>query len=167
MVAGFGFRRGGKSAIDEPLSAEQVWSRLLAWQTRREHTQHELKAKLSQLGVTSELAEQSLAKLVDYGLQDDDRCAEGIVRGQLQRGRGRRAIAQRLQQKGLAAEHPALDEQTENLDWVKEAATLLQRRFGDTPIDDPKAQAKRVRFLQYRGFSLTQAIEAMKSLKSN
>ena len=114
-MAGFGFRRGGKSAIDEPLSAEQVWSRLLAWQTRR----------------------------------------------------GRRAIAQRLQQKGLAAEHPALDEQTENLDWVKEAATLLQRRFGDTPIDDPKAQAKRVRFLQYRGFSLTQAIEAMKSLKSN
>lgn len=164
-MAGFGFRHGGKSAIDEPLTAEQVWGRLLAWQTRREHTQHELKVKLSQLGVTNELAEQSLAKLVDYGLQDDDRCAEGIVRGQLQRGRGRRAIAQRLQQKGLAAEHPALHEQTEHLDWVKEAASLLQRRFGDTPKDDPKAQAKRVRFLQYRGFSLTQAIEAMNSLK--
>ncbi|MEO6699602.1 MAG: regulatory protein RecX [Paraperlucidibaca sp.] len=166
-MAGFGFRRKGASAIDEPLTAEQVWSRLLGWQTRREHTTHELKTKLSQLGVAEALAEQSLTKLVEYGLQDDDRCAEGIVRSQLQRGRGYRAIAQRLQQKGLAAEHPALAAQTENLDWVEEAAALLHRRFGETPADDPKAQAKRVRFLQYRGFSLTQAIEAMKSLRTH
>jgi regulatory protein len=166
-MAGFGFRRSGASATDEPLTAEQVWSRLLGWQTRREHTLHELKAKLSQYDVLEELAEQALAKLIEYGLQDDDRCAEGIVRSQLQRGRGRLAISQRLQQKGLAAEHPALAKHTESLDWVEEAAALLQRRFGETPVDDLKAQAKRVRFLQYRGFSLTQAIAAMKSLRTH
>lgn len=123
--------------------------------------------KLVQLGVDELLIEQGLAKLRDYELQDDDRCAAGIVRSQLQRGRGRRAIVQRLQQKGLAADHPALAEQTEDLNWVEEATELLQRRFGGTITDDPKAQAKQVRFLQYRGFSLSQAIEAMKSFKAH
>ncbi|REH37686.1 regulatory protein [Paraperlucidibaca baekdonensis] len=160
-MAGFGFKRGGAS--DEPLTPEQVWNKLLTWQTRREHTQHELRAKLAMYAVDESLIAQSLAKLCNYGLQDDQRCAAGIVRSQLLRGRGQRAISQRLQQKGLAADHPALAEQTEHVDWVAEATALLHRRFGSAPADGPKAQAKRVRFLQYRGFSLSQAIEAMKA----
>lgn len=170
MVSGFSFRRGGSSTSDESLTAEQVWSRLLAWQTRREHTQYELREKLAQLGVAETVAEQGLAKLQEYGLQDDDRCAEGIVRGQLQRGRGRRAIAQRLQQKGLSADHAALAEHTDRINWVDAASELLQRRFGlhnaesvGDPAELAKAQAKQIRFLQYRGFSLHQAIEAVKA----
>lgn len=167
FVTAFGRRRGGSSFPDEPLSSEQVWNRLLAWQTRREHTQYELSAKLQQLDVASEIIQASLLKLTEYGLQSDDRCAEAIVRGQLQRGRGRRAIAQRLQQKGLAAEHPALVELTENLDWIEEARQLLQRRFAGASLLELKVQARCVRFLQYRGFTLTQSIAAMKSFEAN
>lgn len=156
-------RRAGASAADDAagLTPEQAWTRLLAWQARRECSRGELAAKLARLGVGEVLADSLLDRLAELGLQNDDRYAEALVRSQLQRGRGQRVIRQRLQQSGIAPDHPALVEQSASLDWAAEARALLRRRFGEVPADDQKERARRVRFLQYRGFSLGQALAAL------
>lgn len=143
------------------LTREQVWSRLLGWQARRECSRGELAGKLARLGADEALAADLLDRLAELGLQNDDRYAEALVRSQLQRGRGQRVIRQRLQQSGIAPDHPALAEQSASLDWAAEARALLRRRFGEKPADDQKERARRVRFLQYRGFSLGQAMAAL------
>lgn len=143
------------------ITPEQAWSRLLGWQARREYSRGELATKLRQLGVTAELAESLLLRLSELGLQNDDRYAEALVRSQLQRGRGQRVIRQRLKESGIAPDHPALAEQSADLDWAASARELLRRRFGEAPAGEQRERARRVRFLQYRGFSLGQALAAL------
>lgn len=153
-----------EGAVVVPLTAEQLWSRVLGWQARREHSRAELETKLRQIDADPGLIDAALDRLAELGLQNDDRFAESLVRGQLQRGRGQRMIRQKLQQRGIAADHPALAEQTESVDWVEQARQLLTRRFGDPLPDEAREKARQVRFLQYRGFSLGQALGAIQSL---
>lgn len=155
---------GEEGAVVAPLTAEQLWSRVLGWQARREHSRAELEAKLRQIDADPGLIDAALDRLSELGLQSDDRFAESLVRGQLQRGRGQRMIRQTLQQRGIAADHPALAEQTESIDWVEQARQLLTRRFGESLPDEAREKARQVRFLQYRGFSLGQALNAIQSL---
>lgn len=150
-----------------PPTYEQVWSKLLGWQTRRDHSCNELEAKLRQFGAEAEHIERALARLTELGLQSDDRFADALVRTQLARGRGQRAIKQTLQQRGIGADHTALQTQTADTDWVLHAQETLQRRFGTSPPADQKAKARQVRFLQYRGFSLGQALSAINSQTSD
>lgn len=164
-------RMSSKRPVTEPdaatrevaaLAPDRAWSRVLAWQTRREHSREELADKLARLGADEALIEATLARLVDLGLQSDARVAEGIVRGQLQRGRGLRVIRQTLQRKGVAADAETLSALEQSQDWVGTARGLLQRRFGAQPAGDAREQARRVRFLQYRGFTLGQALAALR-----
>lgn len=144
------------------LLPEQAWSRVLVWQTRREHSRSELTNKLLRLGADEALIERLLVRLADLGLQSDERVAEGVVRAQLQRGRGLRIIRQALQRKGVEADAEVLSALDQSQDWVGTARGLLVRRFGEQPPGDAREQAKRVRFLQYRGFSLDQALTALR-----
>lgn len=158
---------GEEGAADQPLTAEQLWGRMLSWQTRREHSRVELRDKLARLGADEAVVEALLARLSELGLQDDDRFAEALVRSQLQRGRGRRLIGQVLQARGIAPDHPALAEQTADIDWQERARALLVRRFGEAPPGDARDKARRVRFLQYRGFSLGQALAAIAAVAAD
>lgn len=149
-------------APDPEVERQRWWGRLLAWQARREHSRHELLNKLQQAGAPVHLLDidAMLDRLGELGLQDDQRTASLHLRQQLARGRGQRAIRQKLQQTGL---EQALDpEALADLDWVARAAEVLRRRFGDVPPGDDRERARRVRFLQYRGFSLSQALAALR-----
>lgn len=148
---------------DEPIAitAQQVWNKALSLQARREHSRVELTQKLTQFGASSDQIDDVLRRLSEYALQSDDRFAESLVRSQLQRGRGQRAIKQALQQRGLDADHPALVEQASTLDWDVRALNTLQSRFGSQLSRDMKDKARYIRFLQYRGFSMGQALSAL------
>ena len=145
------------------ITSQQVWNKALYLQGRREHSRVELTQKLRLFGASADQIEETLVRLAEYSLQSDDRFAESLVRSQLLRGRGQRAIRQALQQRGLDAEHPALAEQTVNTDWTLKAQELLQRRFGVNLSRDAKEKARYIRFLQYRGFSMGQAMAAMQA----
>lgn len=145
------------------ISSQQVWNKALSLQGRREHSRIELTQKLKLFGASTVQIEETLARLAEYSLQSDDRFAESLVRSQLLRGRGQRAIKQVLQQRGLDAEHPALAEQTVDTDWTLRAQELLRRRFGENLSREAKEKARYIRFLQYRGFSMGQAIAAMQA----
>lgn len=145
------------------MTSQQVWNKALSLQGRREHSRAELTQKLKLFGASAVQIEETLVRLAEYSLQSDDRFAESLVRSQLLRGRGQCAIKQILQQRGLDAEHPALAEQTMDTDWTLKARELLQRRFGANLSRDAKEKARYIRFLQYRGFSMGQAIAAMQA----
>jgi len=138
----------GASDNDEPIviTAQQVWNKALSLQGRREHSRTELIQKLSQFGASQEQIEDVLSRLVEYSLQSDDRFAESLVRSQLLRGRGQRSIKHVLQQRGLDAEHPALIEQTADIDWEQRALELLLRRFGTELSRDMNDKARYIRF---------------------
>ncbi|MES2721090.1 MAG: regulatory protein RecX [Pseudomonadota bacterium] len=165
--AAFGRPASGAWGDDEAepvvITSQQVWNKALSLQGRREHSRVELTQKLKLFGASAVQIEEALVRLAEYSLQSDDRFAESLVRSQLLRGRGQRAIKQVLQQRGLDAEHPALAEQTVDTDWTLKAQELLQRRFGVNLSRDAKEKARYIRFLQYRGFSMGQAIAAMQA----
>ena len=112
----FGRPASGVMSDDEAepvvMTSQQVWNKALSLQGRREHSRAELTQKLKLFGASVVQIEETLVRLAEYSLQSDDRFAESLVRSQLLRGRGQRAIKQVLQQRGLDAEHPALAEQT-------------------------------------------------------
>lgn len=148
----------------EALTREQLWNRLLAWQTRRDHSRVELQQKLLALGADASACEALLQRLAELGLQNDDRYAGALVRSQLSRGRGPQALRQTLRQKGLATDHPALEAQTAELDWAAQAEQLIRRRLGARALSDPREQARQLRFLQYRGFSTGHAVQAIRAI---
>jgi len=144
------------------LTTEQLWSRLLAWQARRDHSRVELTRKLQQLGAEPDVTDALLVRLGELGLQDDDRYAGALVRSQLVRGRGLQSLRQQLRDKGLATDHPALEAETADIDWTERARSLVQRRLGSRSLTDPREQARQLRFLVYRGFSQAQAMQAVR-----
>ena len=120
---------GDDEAEPVVITSQQVWNKALSLQGRREHSRVELTQKLKLFGASADQIEEALVRLAEYSLQSDDRFAESLVRSQLLRGRGQRAIKQVLQQRGLDAEHPALAEQTVDTDWTLKAQELLWRQF--------------------------------------
>ena len=119
---------------------------------RREHSRGELRAKLSRRFADQEALEQQLQWLAQEGYQSDRRFCEVFVRSRSQQGQGPQRIARELRQRGVsdALVRELLWES--DVDWCEQLGALYRRRFGDAPIADPKERARRVRFLQYRGF---------------
>lgn len=108
-----------------------------------------------------------VAPLLDWlegqQLLDDNRYARLFVRSRVARGQGPLRIRQALQQTGIstALAEEALAEA--ECDWFELAASTCQKRFGAVPPADLKEKARRLRFLQYRGFTGDQCFAALDS----
>lgn len=121
---------------------------------RREHGREELAAKLE--GKFPDHRPQVtavLARLEGEGLLSDSRFAEAYTRSRISRGQGRLRIANDLKRKGVdeAVIDTALAEA--DMDWPGLAVEVLIKRFGSTPAADRREKARRMRFLQQRGFN--------------
>ncbi|MDO3386596.1 regulatory protein RecX [Gilvimarinus sp. SDUM040013] len=144
---------------DTQASREQVRNSALASLTRREHGVAELKTKLTAKFGDVALAEDAVEWLQELGYLDDKRFTEAFVRSSVARGRGPIRITQELRQKGVDA---TLVEQAIaelDVDWREQARDVLERKFRQPVADvsadkkaDMKEKARRVRYLQYRGF---------------
>jgi regulatory protein len=127
---------------------------------RREHSRRELMQKLARRfgdrEPTDEL-EAAINTLATEGLQSDERFALSFTRERLQRGNGPRRIRAELQQRGVdeALIDMALAEVPveEGTSWDAQARLVLEKRFGDAPARDFPERARRLRFLDQRGFS--------------
>lgn len=128
---------------------EQAAVRLLA---SREHTLTELRRKLARKAQDDELLEQVLDGLQAQGLQSDERFVEQYIDSRRRKGYGPVRIYNELQQKGVAPEliQAWLDEGDQA--WRELLQEVSHRKFGSSRPSDFKEQAKRARFLEYRGF---------------
>lgn len=119
---------------------------------RREHSQRELRRKLSQRGADEIAVDQALERLQQTGLQDDGRFAASLIRQRVAAGYGPLHLRAELHTHGLEA---AMIEQllaAAELDWTEQACALLQRRF-PAGCADIAEQRRAFALLQRRGFA--------------
>lgn len=148
---------------DEPAQTinKEVKKAAYNFLARREHSLQELRQKLKAKEFSIDDIELVLEKLVEQDIQSDLRYAQSLIRQRIAKGYGRSYINNELKHKGLASVtiHEAMV--SEPTDWFELAKMVYQKRYGETGIADQKDKAKRVRFLQSRGFDFEQISAAM------
>ncbi len=119
---------------------------------RREHSRAELEDKLRRRGYPEAEVAAALDALQEEGLLSHARYAESFVRARVERGQGPLRIGFELRRRGL---QPDLIEEALAPyagEWVARARTEMARRFGASPPGDFAERARRMRFLERRGF---------------
>jgi len=142
---------------NDSLSEPEAYATAVGLLARREHSARGLAAKLHARGAGAPLIESLLARLIEERLQSDERFAEAYLRQRSDKGYGPLRISAELRERGIA--DPLISAQLRQaeregaIDWFERAAVTYAKKYGGRPIADIKERAKRMRFLQYRGFS--------------
>lgn len=140
--------RPASEQAGDPAAALVAAVTLLA---RREFCSIELGAKLTAKGFEPDAVRAALAELIERRYLDDERYARLFVVIHAERGQGPVRIRRDLAELGLPA--ALIEPQLESYgDWATLARTVLTRRFGAAPPGGWPEKARRMRFLQYRGF---------------
>jgi regulatory protein len=128
----------------------------------REYLQNQLAEKLAKKFHNSPHIPEVLDRLVEENLQSDHRFIEAFIRSRISRGQGETRIRLELKQRGanLALVSKLLAEA--EVDWYELALQTATNKFGQSQALDAKAKAKRMRFLQYRGYNFDQINYALK-----
>jgi len=120
--------------------------------SRREHSRVELEAKLAKKEFTKEQIASAFEQLLEYGLQSDQRYLEDFVRSRLLRGSGPLKIAHELRTRGIDSDTLQGYLNSQQIDWFEVAAATYEKKYHTNDEIDARERAKRVRFMQSRGF---------------
>jgi regulatory protein len=131
-----------------PDTPGELKARALRYLARREHSRAELARKLAPRAASPEALEHLLDALVARKQLSDERYAE-LRAHQLARKYGAARIRLDLKAKGIAPEAAARAAAGGELE---RAAAILQRKYR-SPAATREERARRMRFLQGRGFS--------------
>ncbi|MEM7401639.1 MAG: regulatory protein RecX [Pseudomonadota bacterium] len=121
--------------------------------SRREHTRLELFRKLKAKEFSEEEIEAQIDTLINEGLQSDERYTESYVNMRRNRGYGPLKIKQELQQRGISSELVNSFVEFNDEIWIDTAYQAYEKKFAAKPLDSANERAKRMRFLQSRGFT--------------
>ena len=127
----------------------ELRARALRLLARREHTRQELERKLSPHAGSSEDLKGLLTGLKQKNQLSEERFAEERARS-MSRRYGAARIRQDLKAKGVSEELISRFSSSEN--EMQKAKEILERKYR-TPAATREEKAKRMRFLQGRGFS--------------
>src|SRR5690606_22537925 len=116
-------------------------------------------------GVDGEALDALLDALEADGLLSDRRFAERFARARAGRGQGPVRIRHDLRGRGAAAAPVGAARAALDVDRYRRAADRPARRFGAAPPEDYAEKARRMRFLQQRGFSHDQIREAVDGIE--
>ena len=134
---------------DDAIAVEVTAVRLLA---SREHTRQELRCKLNARHGDDALVEAVLDDLEQRRLLSDERFAENYVEQRSRKGYGPLRIRAELAERGIEGELSSRWLDDGSHDWAGILAAAAARKFGEGPVNDMRALAKRGRFLEQRGF---------------
>ncbi len=147
---------------DGPIvSTAKIRSAALDILTGREYSRHELAKKLQRKFDARSSIDAVLDGLVADQLQCDRRYTEAFIRSRRMRGQGPLRIASDIRQKGINKELLSSVLAEMEIDWFSVVAEVNRRKYGPERPQDPAEKAKRVRFLQSRGFNLGQVFAAV------
>lgn len=119
---------------------------------RREHSRYELTVKLGRRFDDVGAVLEQLDELATAGLQSERRFCEIFVRSKWQQGQGPQRISQALKQRGVDDTLVRELLWEADIDWLAALQELYQRKYSARAVKGPKERARRMRFLQYRGF---------------
>jgi len=156
-------------SLDEIKAIKSIEERAIYLLAMREHGSKELAYKLNQK--FAYLSLENLPPLVDFVVLkcrennslSDERYVESYVRHALEKGQGFYKIKQYLQMK--TDEEALIDAYLDigEEEWIELAQQVLAKKYGDDfKSNSAKEQAKKMRFLQSRGFSQEQIWKAFK-----
>ena len=131
---------------------------------RREHGYQELRAKLVAKGVAAEVAEQTVKKLAEEGIQSDQRFAEALVRHRIERGYGPAYIRGELRERRVDANLVQAQLQRPDEYWLRLAKKTLARRVAPSERLGSNLNNRHARFLARRGFSSATVLKALRGL---
>jgi regulatory protein len=131
-------------------SAKQVAVKLLA---RREHSATEISRKLQQREFSPNEIADALVELQQGDWQSDERYAEAYIRSRRLKGFGPIRIAMELKERGVDENVVSQYLHTDDDIWIQTLHDEYQKKYKGTQPDNYPEKAKRMRFLQYRGFS--------------
>lgn len=94
----------------------------------------------------------AMEKLLENDLQSDERYLEDFVRSRILKGHGPLKISQELRQRGIEESKADAYLRMQDIDWLAIARTAYSKKFKEISIIDMQEKAKRVRFMQSRGF---------------
>jgi len=160
-------RRKRKPRPKQVLETEQqTYDCALNLLSYRDHSQKEMRQKLTRKGASAEQIESSIEKLTEYGIMNEERFAQRVYESWLaKRVYGRQHLVAELQKKGVPKEYmgPILEQFTEAMEL--ERAELAAEQFcradrkkieQGLQSEDPKAKqrlyAAAGRYLASRGF---------------
>jgi len=141
------------------LSAKSVAVRLLS---RREHSAFEIRDKLQKRDFDESEIAQAIVELQQGGWLSDERFAEAYIRMRQLKGFGPIRIAMELGERGV--DECIVDEylQTDDDAWQQILEQQYRKKYKNKAIEDYNDKAKRIRFLQYRGFPLDQIYQVVR-----
>jgi regulatory protein len=98
--------------------------------------------------------EQVLDDLEAQRYLSDDRFVEQYIDSRKRKGYGPLKIRAELQDKGVDSSRVGRLLDAGDPEWGVLLIKEMRRKFGDAEADDQRDQAKRARFLEYRGFPI-------------
>jgi regulatory protein len=145
--------RAPSERTGDPAAALAAAVTLLA---RREFCSIELGTKLAAQGFEPDAVRSALGELIERRYLDDERYARQFIVTHAERGQGPVRIGRDLA--GLGLPPTLIETQLESHveshgEWAALARKVLTRRFGARPPRGWPDKARRMRFLQYRGFA--------------
>lgn len=123
-----------------------------------------MERKLTQRGYSEQVIEAALDRLRGAGLQSDERFAEAFLANRIERGKGPVLIRAHLRERGVDEAVVERAFEGADVDWAAQALAVHARRFGEGIPADFEDKARRMRFLNARGFTGEQIRAAMRSL---
>ncbi|WP_428100110.1 regulatory protein RecX [Candidatus Rariloculus sp.] len=128
---------------------------------RREHSRLELQRKLGKRAFSRELIDETLDELEQSGALSERRFAESFVSARAAKGQGPVRIRSDLARRGVDVKH--LDEllHDDEFDWCAIAREARAKRFGGGAPTGYAERVRQARFLQYRGFDMSQIDAAL------
>ncbi len=119
---------------------------------RREHSKRELRQKLLLRFSNSHLIDQEIERLCEEHLQSDSRYAEAYLYSRAQRLYGPSRIRAEMRERGIDDEIIASAFLHADIDWQANLRKLEVSKFGLKSPANLQEKARRMRFIQYRGF---------------
>ena len=139
-----------QAVVISPAEVRLAAMNLLA---RREHSLLELKKKLGKRFADEQVLLLELQRLANENLQSDLRFAESFVRLRAEQGKGPLRLTQEMRERGISDMDIEATMAAADIDWCAVAVEVFRKKFGESGAADLKEKAKRIRFMQYRGFS--------------
>ena len=141
------------------MSAKSVAVRLLS---RREHSALEIRDKLAKREFDDSEITQAIAELIQGGWLSDERFAEAYIRMRQLKGFGPIRISMELGERGVKETIVEAYLQPYDDVWLQSLQQQYQKKYKNKVIEDYSDKAKRIRFLQYRGFALDLIYQVVK-----
>ncbi len=132
---------------------------------RREHSVLELSHKLISRGFSPQEIELELANLQDERLLSNERYTESYVHMRRQRGYGPLRIGVELRERGIAADLIERYLDRNDTSWLELLQQQYVKKFGTSVADSFQEKAKRVKYLQNRGFAIDWILKSFASLE--